>query len=87
MATTTVTEVMENLYKLPLLAVKTAKSTPGSKEEVPKEKDVFLLKCRSYYGKNSSKVQNDLGPGCLTVHRSARLFVRRHDSAINFGGI
>ncbi|CAI7643633.1 unnamed protein product [Penicillium glandicola] len=49
MATTTVTEVMENLYKLPLLAVKTAESTPGSKEEVPKEKEVFLLKCRSYY--------------------------------------
>lgn len=59
MATTTVTQVIENFYKLPLLAIKTAKSTPGSNEETPKEKDVFLLKCRSYYGRSNSIIPNE----------------------------
>ncbi|OOQ86962.1 hypothetical protein PEBR_19348 [Penicillium brasilianum] len=42
-------EVIENLYKLPLKAVATVQLPEGSDSKEPKEKDCFLLKCRSYY--------------------------------------
>lgn len=53
MSTTTkakTTEVIENLYKLPLKAVATVGTPEGPNGEKPEEKDCFILKSRSYYG-------------------------------------
>lgn len=54
-----ISKIISNLSKLPLQAIKAAQSTPSSKAETPQQKDVFILKSRSYYGKLFTCVLDD----------------------------